>query len=172
MKKCNFFVVLRNRQALLGMPDIDVHDIIKINIHTIGAEQTRGSDNCFANMHAIQRDDPKQETVKAEKYCTNTDSISKYSNKSKPMVESRLSETINYFLSGPSYDSDKKRSTEITQQLHKDFDEVFNGIGCFDGTFSLQLKLDSKPYQGLHDVWHMHVKNPSRRKKKGYKNKT
>ena len=24
---------------------------------------------------------------------------------------------------------------------------LFNGIGCFDGTFSLQLKPDSKPYQ-------------------------
>ena len=27
------------------------------------------------------------------------------------------------------------------------FDNVFNGIGCFKDTFSLQLKLDSKPYQ-------------------------
>ena len=27
------------------------------------------------------------------------------------------------------------------------FDNVFNGIGCFEGTFSLQLKPDSKPYQ-------------------------
>ena len=27
------------------------------------------------------------------------------------------------------------------------FDYVFNGIGCFKGTFSLQLKPDSKPYQ-------------------------
>ena len=25
--------------------------------------------------------------------------------------------------------------------------KILNGIGCFDGTFSLQLKLDSKPYQ-------------------------
>ena len=25
--------------------------------------------------------------------------------------------------------------------------EVFNGIGCFKGRFSLPLKLDSKPYQ-------------------------
>ena len=24
---------------------------------------------------------------------------------------------------------------------------IFNGIGCFKGTFSLQLKPDSKPYQ-------------------------
>ena len=27
------------------------------------------------------------------------------------------------------------------------FDNVFNGIGCFEGTFSLQLKPDRKPYQ-------------------------
>ena len=27
------------------------------------------------------------------------------------------------------------------------FDNVFNGIRCFEGTFSLQLKPDSKPYQ-------------------------
>ena len=27
------------------------------------------------------------------------------------------------------------------------FDNIFNGIGCFKGTFSLQPKPDSKPYQ-------------------------
>ena len=27
------------------------------------------------------------------------------------------------------------------------FGDVFNGIGHFEGTFSLQLKPDSKPYQ-------------------------
>ena len=27
------------------------------------------------------------------------------------------------------------------------FDNVFNGIGCFEGTFLLQIKPDSKPYQ-------------------------
>ena len=27
------------------------------------------------------------------------------------------------------------------------FDNVFNGIGCFKGTFSLQLKPDNRPYQ-------------------------
>ena len=90
------------------MPDIDVLDVIKMNIHTIGAEQTRGSENCCTNMCTIQRGDPKQETVKAEKYCTNTDSISKPNNKRQPMVESRLSETIDYFLSRLSNDSDKK----------------------------------------------------------------
>ena len=33
------------------------------------------------------------------------------------------------------------------QQLQKDFKDVFTGIGCFDGTFSLEVKLDSKTYQ-------------------------
>ena len=33
------------------------------------------------------------------------------------------------------------------QQVHNDFEDVFNGIRCFDGTFSLQMKPDSKPCQ-------------------------
>ena len=32
-------------------------------------------------------------------------------------------------------------------KIHNTFGDVFNGIGCFEGTFSLQLKPDSKPYQ-------------------------
>ena len=35
----------------------------------------------------------------------------------------------------------------MTQDIHNRFGNVFNGIGCFEGTFSLQLKPDSKPYQ-------------------------
>ena len=40
-----------------------------------------------------------------------------------------------------------KKSAGITQQPQRDFEDVFNGTGCFEGTFSLQLKPDSKPYQ-------------------------
>ena len=35
----------------------------------------------------------------------------------------------------------------MTQKIHDTFGDIFNGIGCFKGTFSLQLKPDSKPYQ-------------------------
>ena len=35
----------------------------------------------------------------------------------------------------------------MTQKIHETFGKVFNSIGCFEGIFSLQLKLDSKPYQ-------------------------
>ena len=57
----------------------------------------------------------------------------------KPTVKSRLSETKECFISGPSYGSNMKRSTETIEQLHKIFKDVFNGIGCLDDTFSLQL---------------------------------
>ena len=63
-RKCRYFVVPSNGQALLSMPDIDMLNILKVNIHAIGADQTRGSDNCCTKMHAIQGDDLKQETVK------------------------------------------------------------------------------------------------------------
>ena len=65
------------------------------------------------------------------------DSISKSNDKTKPTVERKSSKTIEYFLSDLRYDSDKKRNAQTTQQMHKDFEDVLNGIGCFDGTFSL-----------------------------------
>ena len=131
----------------MGIPDIDVLNIININIHSIGTEHNGGNDNCCTNKAAAHSSDMVQETNRAEKCYINTDSILKSDNTDKPMVNNKLSNTIDYFLPGPSYDSDKKTSAEITQQLQIDFEDVFYGIGCFDGTFSLQLKLESKPYQ-------------------------
>ena len=71
------------------------------------------------------------------------------------MTNYQLSNTVEYFLPGPSYDSDKKKSVQITQSLQRDFKDVFNGIGCFDGTFSYVVQ---KPFEeGLkriqkHDI--------------------
>ena len=63
------------------MPHTDTLNIIKINIHALGAEKTTGSDKCWANIHTVQGHEPKQETVRAEKCYTNMDSIAKYNNK-------------------------------------------------------------------------------------------
>ena len=98
-------------------------------------------------MHTVQGVEPKQERVRVEKCYTNLHSISKLNNKPKPMVESKSPKTTEYFLSGPSYKSDKKRSAKTTQKIHKDFEDIINGIGCIDDTCLLQIKPDSKPYQ-------------------------
>ena len=52
---------------------------------------------------------------------------------------------IEYFLPGPSRERDWKASVKITKQPQKEFQDTFKGIGCCDGMFSLQVKLDSKP---------------------------
>ena len=146
-KKCTFFVVPSIGQVLLGMPDTDVLNIIKINIHLIGAEDARDGEWC-ANMHTVHESNPRQETNVAEKCCTITDSSSKSTdNNTKPTEKTKANESAEYFLSGPNYNSNKRKGAEATQQIHRDFDDVFNGIGCFEGTFLLQLKPDSKLYQ-------------------------
>ena len=55
--------------------------------------------------------------------------------------------SINYFYSSNNVDVYKRSSSAIMQGIHMRFGNVFNGIGCFKGIFSLQLKPDSKPYQ-------------------------
>ena len=76
------------------MPDMVVPNIIKVNIHSVGTEQTEDSNNCCANKPAAQREDTKQETNRAEKCPTNTDSISKSNNKDKSLVNNQLSNTV------------------------------------------------------------------------------
>ena len=60
------------------------------------------------------------------------------------MVNDKEPNTIDYFIPGPTQDNDKRVSAEITEQQQRDFKDVFTVIGCFDGTFSLQVKPDSK----------------------------
>ena len=55
--------------------------------------------------------------------------------------------SINYFYSSTNIDADKRSSSAMMQSTHMRFGDIFNGIGCLKGTFSLQLKPDSKPYQ-------------------------
>ena len=61
--------------------------------------------------------------------------------------QSQANKLINYFYSSSNTDADKSKSNIMTQRIHERFGDVFNSIGCFEGTFFLQLKLDSKPYQ-------------------------
>ena len=112
------------------MPDTDALNTIKINTNAIGAEQARGSNNGCTNMHTDQGVIPKQETGRAEKYYTNIDSISKLNNKMKPTVKSKSCKTTEYFLSGLSYESDKKRSAETHSKYIKTFKMYLMALGA------------------------------------------
>ena len=88
-----------------------------------------------------------QEADRDKKCYANTDIISTFNNKDKQTVTGKEPNTVNYFFPGPNQDNETRGSAEITQQLQRDFEDVFTGIGCFDGMFSLQIKPDSRPYQ-------------------------
>ena len=63
------------------------------------------------------------------------------------MVKTTLDKPTNNVIAGSSCESDERKSAELTQQIHNEFEDVFNDIGCLQGTFTLQLKTNSKPYQ-------------------------
>ena len=53
-KMCNFFKVLGDGQALLGMPDIDTLKMINRNVNTVEMEDGRGTNNCCTNKATPQ----------------------------------------------------------------------------------------------------------------------
>ena len=133
-KRCVFFVVPGNGQALLGIPDTAVINIINVNIDSIQKEIRDCKTNRRQEMHADIED------------CTNKDahSMAKQQGNSQQHQANKL---ISYFYSSNNTDADKSKSNAMTQRIHETYGEVFNGIWYFEGTFSLQLKLHSKPYQ-------------------------
>ena len=52
-----------------------------------------------------------------------------------------------YFRPSANREADKEASRILTQKIHNDFSDVFTGIGCFDGTFKLQVREGSHLYQ-------------------------
>ena len=55
--------------------------------------------------------------------------ISKSGNNSKKsMVKNNPDKPTNYFIAGLSCESNKRKSAESTQLIHKEFEDVFNGL--------------------------------------------
>ena len=135
-KRCEFFVVPGSSQALLGMLDKAALKLININIDSIQAEMAEYKTNTEQEVHAVKDG------------CANTDADSKTKQGANGQNDqNNANKPINYFFSSSNVDADKRKSSDLMQKIHNTFWEVFNGIGCFKGTFSLQLKPDSKLYQ-------------------------
>ena len=93
-------------------------------------------------------------------------------NSKESTVNTNTNTLTKYFLSFPNDETGKGKGTKLIQQIHKEFDNVFHSIGCFKGTFSLQLKPDSRPYQAPpRDVAYM-LQKPFKDKRSGYNNRT
>ena len=94
-----------------------------------------------------KKSDFRQKTHVVKEGCTNMDENLKTAiNVNGSSNNTNINTLTNYFLSSPNMDIGKRKSIGVTQK-HNVFDNVFNGSGCFEGTFSVQLKPNSKPYQ-------------------------
>ena len=146
-ERCVFFVVPGNGQALLGMPDMVVLNIINLNIDSIQVVTPECKTNREQETHTGVEDCTNKSTT-GDKGCknNNTGVINKQNtNGHSDPCDKHMS--INYFYSSNNVDADKRSSITMTQSIHTRFGNVFNDIGCFEGTFSLQLKPGSNPYQ-------------------------
>ena len=132
---------------LLGMPHTVALKIINVNIYSIEAASMQ-KENCNTNIGGAKKPDIRQKTHVVKESCTNMDEDLKINSNIKGSNNNTSINTLtNYFLSSPNMEVDKKKSIELMQKIHNVFDNVLSGIGCFEGTFSLQFKPDSKPYQ-------------------------
>ena len=122
----NFFVIARNRQALLHMLDIKTLDILTIMCNTIDTQKADRDNKCRTNttnyqgsrhkQHYTNYTNMMQEADRPPKCLRNTDSNSKSYNK-KPMVNDNENRKINYFFPGPNQNNDMSVRPEIAQEL-------------------------------------------------------
>ena len=116
-----FFVVPRNGQALLGMPDTAALKLISINIDFIQAEAAE----CKTNIGDAWESNITQETHTVEKSCTNTDADSKMKHSINGHSDNNNVNTItNYFPSSPNVELDKRKSSELMHKIHNVFGDV------------------------------------------------
>ena len=118
------------------MPDTAVLNISNLHIDSIQVEIMKCKTNRGQETHDVPEGCTNRDTEVITKQDANGQNNLNNSNKS-----------INYFQSSKDTDADKRKSSIMTQKTHKTFGNIFNGTGCFEGTFSLQLKPGSKPYQ-------------------------
>ena len=101
---------------------------------------------CKTNTGNTRKSNIEQEMQAVEKGCTNTDADSKIKQGTNSQSgQDNANKITNSFFSSPNVEANKRKSTELMWNAHNTFRDVF--IGCFQGTFLLQLKPDSKPYQ-------------------------
>ena len=129
------FVVPRNGQTLLRMPDTAGLNIINLNIDSLQVEVVECKTNIGQEMQTVS------------KGCTNMATGDHTTqNAYGQNGHGTTNKSIYYFSSSDNVDADKRKCSAMMQKMHDTFANVFNGTGCFEDTFSLQLKPDSKPY--------------------------
>ena len=102
---CILFVVSRNGQALLGIPDAAALKIININIDFIQAAE----EECNTHIGDTGESNTTQEVSVVEKSCTNMKADSKVGNNiNGHNANTNVNSLTNYFFSSPNVEVRQK----------------------------------------------------------------
>ena len=75
-----------------------------------------------------------------------------------------------YFVASLNTKTDRATSAETATKIHNEFNNMFTGIGCFMGTFSLKSNDDTKPYQVPPRYVTNVLQGPFKKSQKDFKN--
>ena len=129
------------------MPDTAVLNLINLNIDSIQTLTAECKTNKEQETHTGVKAYTNTNTTRDEDCKNNNVSIDNKQDTNGHNHPGNKHISINYFHSLNNVDADKGSSIAMMQRIHTRFGDIFNGIGCFEGTFSLQLKPDNKPCQ-------------------------
>ena len=102
-KRCGFFVVPRNGQALLRMQDTAALKLININIGSIQVETVECKTNREKESHMVEKG-----------YATMNVDLKIKQGANGQNSQNNANKTINYFFSSSNVDADKRKSSELT----------------------------------------------------------
>ena len=112
--------------ALLGMPDIELLNIVRITYKVIGVpKQSRKFD---------------LQTVEAFYSHSCRTSITLWNITDKADAHDNNTDLPDYFRSSTNRAADKGASEILTNKIHNEFNDIFPSIDHFEGTFTLQVK--------------------------------
>ena len=117
---------------LLVMHDTELLDVLKITCEVVGDQQA----DLKSNSQTIQPSNGS--SCKANKGQQIKTDISGVNDANSNMSD--------YFRSSINRAADRRASMLLMKTMHE-FSDVLSEVGCFEGTFNLQVKDGSWPYQ-------------------------
>ena len=139
----------RWQSSITQVPDIELLSIIQAMCKTID-NKTTSRKFYLQNRHVADSHNCKPNTDPQAKLDEGTVSKDKTSMSGYPYCSKGKTDMSDYFNSSDNKEADKRVSVAITNRICNEYNDLFFGMGCFEGTFSLQVKwvaIHTKHYQ-------------------------
>ena len=129
--RCRFFVVPHDGPALLGLPNTEILELLKIMCEVLDQHQVGRK---YVSWTKEASDTPGSRT-----YSISNSSLAAPNNCVNILDYSDLALTVKQI----------RVSRLLTMKIYNDFSDIFTGTSCSEGTFKLQVREGNHPYKAL-----------------------